>query len=316
MDHLDALRATVGAAQVLTGADALPWETDWRERYRGRSLAVVRPGLGRRGRGGRAPVRAGRAARDSPGGQHGVVRRGDARRFGPGGDPVAAAPEPDPRHRHRQRHDGGRGRLRPAVRAAGRARGRPSVSPQPGGRRQLHHRRQPGHQCGRHPGAALRQYARAGPGAGSRHRPGRNLARPARPAQGQHRLRSARPVHRQRGHAGRDHGGDPEAASAAGGALHRAAGPGFDRIGHRHAGPRPRGPGRLADRLRADGGRLPPGRGALLPAAAPALRGAVGRHALVRAAGTVGQRVRGPCPRAFRGRGGRGHRGRASSWTR
>ncbi len=28
MDHLDALRATVGAAQVLTGADALPWETD------------------------------------------------------------------------------------------------------------------------------------------------------------------------------------------------------------------------------------------------------------------------------------------------
>ena len=44
MDYLDALRATVGAAQVLTGADALPWETDWRERYRGRSLAVVRPG--------------------------------------------------------------------------------------------------------------------------------------------------------------------------------------------------------------------------------------------------------------------------------
>ncbi len=44
MDHLDDLRATVGAAQVLTGADALPWETDWRERYRGRSLAVVRPG--------------------------------------------------------------------------------------------------------------------------------------------------------------------------------------------------------------------------------------------------------------------------------
>src|SRR5690606_31704208 len=44
MDHLDALRATVGAAQVLTGADALPWETDWRERYRGRALAVVRPG--------------------------------------------------------------------------------------------------------------------------------------------------------------------------------------------------------------------------------------------------------------------------------
>ncbi|MGH8124777.1 MAG: FAD-binding oxidoreductase [Rhodanobacteraceae bacterium] len=44
MDHLDALRAAVGAAQVLTGADTQPWVVDWRERYRGRALAVVRPG--------------------------------------------------------------------------------------------------------------------------------------------------------------------------------------------------------------------------------------------------------------------------------
>ena len=44
MDHLDALRATVGAPHVLTGADALSYEVDWRERYRGRALAVVRPG--------------------------------------------------------------------------------------------------------------------------------------------------------------------------------------------------------------------------------------------------------------------------------
>ena len=44
MDHLEALRAAVGAAQVLTGTDAHAYETDWRERYHGRALAVVRPG--------------------------------------------------------------------------------------------------------------------------------------------------------------------------------------------------------------------------------------------------------------------------------
>ncbi|MDE2140264.1 MAG: FAD-binding oxidoreductase [Gammaproteobacteria bacterium] len=43
MNHLDALRATVGAAQVLTGADAQTYAVDWRERYRGKPLAVVRP---------------------------------------------------------------------------------------------------------------------------------------------------------------------------------------------------------------------------------------------------------------------------------
>lgn len=43
MNHLDALRACVGAAQVLTGADAQTYAVDWRERYRGTALAVVRP---------------------------------------------------------------------------------------------------------------------------------------------------------------------------------------------------------------------------------------------------------------------------------
>lgn len=43
MNHLDALRATVGAAQVLTGTDAHAYAVDWRERYRGTPLAVVRP---------------------------------------------------------------------------------------------------------------------------------------------------------------------------------------------------------------------------------------------------------------------------------
>jgi FAD/FMN-containing dehydrogenase len=41
---LDELRAAVGAAQVLVGADSAPFEVDWRRRYHGRALAVVRPG--------------------------------------------------------------------------------------------------------------------------------------------------------------------------------------------------------------------------------------------------------------------------------
>ncbi len=44
MDFLEAMRATVGAPNVLTGADAQPYSVDWRERYRGQALAVVRPG--------------------------------------------------------------------------------------------------------------------------------------------------------------------------------------------------------------------------------------------------------------------------------
>ncbi len=43
MNHLDALRDVVGDANVLTGADAAPYLTDWRERYSGKALAVVRP---------------------------------------------------------------------------------------------------------------------------------------------------------------------------------------------------------------------------------------------------------------------------------
>ncbi|HUH40072.1 MAG TPA: FAD-binding oxidoreductase [Castellaniella sp.] len=43
MNLLEALRAAVGATHVLTGADAVPYLTDWRDRYRGQALAVVRP---------------------------------------------------------------------------------------------------------------------------------------------------------------------------------------------------------------------------------------------------------------------------------
>nr|WP_297357426.1 FAD-binding oxidoreductase [uncultured Caldimonas sp.] len=41
---LDSLRAAVGTAHVLTDGDLSAWELDWRKRYRGKALAVVRPG--------------------------------------------------------------------------------------------------------------------------------------------------------------------------------------------------------------------------------------------------------------------------------
>ena len=44
MKLLPALRAAVGEANVLIGADAEPYLTDWRKRYSGRAQAVVRPG--------------------------------------------------------------------------------------------------------------------------------------------------------------------------------------------------------------------------------------------------------------------------------
>jgi len=44
MNLLQALAAAVGEANVLTGDAAQPYLTDWRNRYRGRAQAVVRPG--------------------------------------------------------------------------------------------------------------------------------------------------------------------------------------------------------------------------------------------------------------------------------
>ncbi len=43
-DLIDRLRATVGAAHVLTEGDLSAYETDWRRRAQGKALAVVRPG--------------------------------------------------------------------------------------------------------------------------------------------------------------------------------------------------------------------------------------------------------------------------------
>ncbi len=44
MSLLEELRAIAGAAHVFVGDDAAPYETDWRRRFHGRALAVVRPG--------------------------------------------------------------------------------------------------------------------------------------------------------------------------------------------------------------------------------------------------------------------------------
>ena len=44
MSYLDTLRAVVGETHVLTASDAASYLTDWRERYRGKAVAVVRPG--------------------------------------------------------------------------------------------------------------------------------------------------------------------------------------------------------------------------------------------------------------------------------
>ncbi len=43
MNLIETLRATVGAAHVLSDGDLSAYENDWRKRYRGRALAVVRP---------------------------------------------------------------------------------------------------------------------------------------------------------------------------------------------------------------------------------------------------------------------------------
>ena len=44
MSLVERLRAIVGESNALVGADCAPFETDWRKRYTGRALAVVRPG--------------------------------------------------------------------------------------------------------------------------------------------------------------------------------------------------------------------------------------------------------------------------------
>ena len=94
-------------------------------------------------------------------------------------------------------------------------------------------------------------------GPGSRHAAGRNLERPARPAQGQYRLRPARPVHRRRRHARHHHRRRAEAVSAAEGAHHGAGGDAYADDALRAADAGASAVRRRADRLRADVGLLP-----------------------------------------------------------
>ncbi|MFY8088679.1 MAG: hydroxyacid dehydrogenase, partial [Rubrivivax sp.] len=44
MSLVEQLRGLLGAAQVLTDGDLSAWEQDWRRRWHGKALAVVRPG--------------------------------------------------------------------------------------------------------------------------------------------------------------------------------------------------------------------------------------------------------------------------------
>jgi hypothetical protein len=112
------------------------------------------------------------------------------------GHPLHRALAPRPRRRPPRRRPDRRGRRHPG-RGAGRSRkGRPPLPPLPRRRGHLLHRRQRRHQRRRRAGPALRQHARAGPRPRGRHRAGRDLGRPAHPAQGQRRLRPQAALHR------------------------------------------------------------------------------------------------------------------------
>src|SRR6185437_12401511 len=98
--------------------------------------------------------------------------------------------------------------------------------------------------------------------------------------------------------------GHAETVSAAGRALQRLAGGEIDRSGRRGIEPRALGPRRLADRLRTDGRLLPATGRAMFSATAAAVRWTFGGAAVVRADGSLGQRIRSARARTFRiGRG-------------
>ena len=156
----------------------------------------------------RAQNRAGAAGR-----QYRPGRRADAASWR--GRRLAAAAGQDPRDRSRFQHHDLRGRRGAADRAAARGRGRPPVPAVARRGRKLHHRRQSLHQCRRHRGAGLWRGARDGARArsGARRRP--DPERAVEAEEGQHRLRSAQPLHRRRRHARHHHRGDAKTVSEA-----------------------------------------------------------------------------------------------------
>ena len=73
----------VGAAHVLTDGDLSAWEVDWRKRYHGRALAVVRPGSTAEVAAVVRGLRGARHADRAAGRQHRPRRRLGARRERP-----------------------------------------------------------------------------------------------------------------------------------------------------------------------------------------------------------------------------------------
>ncbi len=154
------------------------------------------------------------------GGNTGMMGGGTPAPTRPRDRAVAQPHEPHPRCRHAGLHHDGRGRRHPEDHPGDRRPARPAVPPVAGGRRQLHHRRQPRDQRRRRAGPALRQYppARAGHRAGDA--AGRGVERPARAQEGQYRLRPARPLPRSRRDARHHHQSGAEALAQAQGRRH------------------------------------------------------------------------------------------------
>ena len=196
--------------------DVAPYLTDWRGRYHGRALAVVRPAARARSRPSCAPART-RASRSSP--QGGNTGQCGGATPDASGDAVVLSLARMNRVRavdRRQRDDDRRGRRARSSRCS-----RPPPTPGSCSR------------CRSRPKAAARSAATCRPTPAARRccasamrassslgievvlADGRDLGWPARPAQGQHRLRPEAALHRRRRHARHRHRRGAEALPGA-----------------------------------------------------------------------------------------------------
>ena len=209
-------RRSSASANVLTAdADVAPYVTDWRGRYHGRARAVVRPATHRRGRRGRALLRASTACPIvAAGRQHRPVRRRDAARGRRRGRRLAGAHESRPRASTPTTR---RSPSRPACRS-------PPCSRRPPTRACCFRCRSPpkgsctigGNLSTNAGGTAVLRYGNARElvlGLEVVLADGRVWDGLRGPAQGQHRLRPQAAVHRQRGHARHHHRRGAEAVS-------------------------------------------------------------------------------------------------------
>ena len=203
---LAALEGIVGARHVLTDAALFAGAlVEPRGLYRGKALALVRPGSTQEVAAIAAFCNQARIGIVPQGGNTGLV---GGQTPDSSGDQIVLSTQrlkAHPRDRSAGRRDDLRGR-RDACRGASRgARRRPAFSAVARGRGNLHHRRQCLDQRRRRDGDRLRQYAR--PRHRGRSGPGRWTGGPwpEQAAQGQHRLRREEPLHRRRGHARHRH---------------------------------------------------------------------------------------------------------------